>query len=180
LDFATSKVSPSPVAQSIKSLCDGERFYDGSGSRQYRNSPLKMKSDKLIGVDTSFVLRLLVGEPKAQAKSAVVELNRLSAEGKQIAVSDLVVAETYFALQHHYKVPKKEALDTLKKFLNAPEVKSLGAASVVLAEPNLSRANPGFVDRLIHANYLSLTAGMLSFEKAAKKLSRTKVPSNAI
>lgn len=135
-----------------------------------------MKSNKLIGVDTSFVLRLLVGEPKAQAEAAVTELDRLSAEGKQIAVSDLVVAETYFALQHHYEVPKAEALNTLKDFLNAPEVKSLGAASVVLVEPNLSRANPGFVDRLIHADYLSFTAGMLSFEKAAKKLPKTRVP----
>lgn len=135
-----------------------------------------MKSDKLVGVDTSFVLRLLVGEPQAQALAAVAELDRLSAEGKQIAVSDLVVAETYFALQYHYKVPKKEALKTLKEFLGAAEVKPLGSALHVLSEPDLSRANPGFVDRLIHADYLAHTSGMLSFEKAAKKLPATNVP----
>ncbi|NBB81207.1 MAG: PIN domain-containing protein [Verrucomicrobia bacterium] len=135
-----------------------------------------MKAGKIMGVDTSFVLRLLVGEPKDQAAAALEELDRLVTDGKKIAISDLVIAETYFALQHHYEVPKKEALDTLNEFLAAPEVKPLGVASAVLAEPNLSKVNPGFVDRLIHADYISRTAGMLSFEKAARKLASTKVP----
>ncbi|MGJ8641339.1 MAG: PIN domain-containing protein [Opitutaceae bacterium] len=135
-----------------------------------------MKSSKRIGADTSFILRLLIGEPKAQAEAAEKELNRCTAKGETLAVSDLVVAETYFALQHHYEVPKQEALDTLKEFLNAPEVVALGVAQTVLAEARLGRANPGFVDRLIHADYLASTAGMLSFEKAARKLANTHVP----
>ena len=85
-----------------------------------------MKSSKRIGADTSFILRLLIGEPIAQAEAAEIEFNRRSAKGETLAVSDLVVAETYFALQHHYEVPKQEALDTLKEFLNAPEVVALG------------------------------------------------------
>ena len=136
-----------------------------------------MKSTKRIGADTSFILRLLIGEPKAQAIAAEKELNRRTAKGETLAISDLVVAETYFALQHHYEVPKQEALDTLKEFLGAPEVVSLGVAPAVLAEANLARANPGFVDRLIHADYFTSTAGMLSFEKAARKLPKTHVPS---
>lgn len=136
-----------------------------------------MKSSKRIGADTSFLLRLLIGEPKAQAKIAVQELDRRYAKGETLAVSDSVVAETYFALQHHYKVPKQEALDTLKEFLDAPEIVALGVAQAVLDETNLARANPGFVDRLIHADYLASTTGMLSFEKAARKLPNTHVPS---
>jgi len=136
-----------------------------------------MKSSKQIGADSSFILRLLIGEPKAQAQAAERELNHRTAKGEIIAVSDLVVAETYFALQHHYDVPKQEALDALKEFLEAPEIVSLGIAPTVLAEAKLARANPGFVDRLIHADYLTSTAGMLSFEKAARKLPKTYVPS---
>ena len=135
-----------------------------------------MKHSKQIGADTSFVLRLLIGEPKAQAEAAVKELDRRTAKSETLAVSDLVVAETYFALQHHYEVPKQEALDTLKEFLEAPEVIGLGVAPTVLAEAKLARANPGFVDRLIHADYLASTTGMLSFEKAARKLRQTHVP----
>jgi len=135
-----------------------------------------MKAAKQIGADTSFLLRLLVGEPKAQAAAAVRELDQRSAQGEVLAISDLVVAEAYFALQHHYEVPKQEALDTLKDFLEAPEVVALGVAQNVLAEANLPRANPGFVDRLIHADYLASTTGMLSFEKAARKLPQTHLP----
>ena len=136
-----------------------------------------MKSSKSIGADTSFLLRLLIGEPKAQAEAAVKELDQRFAKGERLAVSDLVVAETYFALQHHYEVPKQEALDTLKEFLEAPEIVALGVTQTVLAESKLGHANPGFVDRLIHADYLASTAGMLSFEKAARKLPKTQVPS---
>ena len=136
-----------------------------------------MKSSKRIGTDTSFLLRLLIGEPKAQAEAAVKELDQRFAKGERLAVSDLVVAETYFALQHHYEVPKQEALDTLKEFLEAPEIVALGVTQTVLAESELGHANPGFVDRLIHADYLASTAGMLSFEKAARKLPKTQVPS---
>ena len=136
-----------------------------------------MKFSKRIGADTSFLLRLLIGEPKAQAEAAVKELDQRFAKGERLAVLDLVVAETYFALQHHYEVPKQEALDTLKEFLEAPEIVALGVTQTVLAESKLGHANPGFVDRLIHADYLASTAGMLSFEKAARKLPKTQVPS---
>ena len=136
-----------------------------------------MKSSKRIGADTSFLLRLLIGEPKAQAEAAVKELDQRFAKGERLAVSDLVVAETYFALQHHYEVPKQEVLDTLKEFLEAPEIVALGVTQTVLVESKLGHANPGFVDRLIHSDYLASTAGMLSFEKAARKLPKTQVPS---
>lgn len=135
-----------------------------------------MKSAQQIGADTSFVLRLLVGEPKAQAEAAVRELDRRIAKGEMLAVSDLVVAETYFALQHHYEVPKQVALNTLREFVDSPEINPLGVAGSVLSEANLARANLGFVDRMIHADYFSKTSGMLSFEKAASKLAGCKVP----
>ena len=117
-----------------------------------------------------------VGQPQKQAETAVRELDTLVAGGQQLAVSDLVIAETYFALQHHYEVPKKEALETLREFVESPEIKCLGSAKFVLSQPNLSRSNPGFADRLIHAEYLEQTSAMLSFEKAAKKLQGTRIP----
>ena len=86
----------------------------------------------LIGLDTSFVLRLLVGEPKAQAKRAVAQLDIIRSEGKRCAVSDLVVSETYFALQYHYEVPKQRALDALKAFLESPEIVPIGESLAIL------------------------------------------------
>ena len=56
------------------------------------------KKQTCVGLDTSFVLRLLTGEPGKQTALAVKQLDQMRAEGKLAAVSDLVVAETYFAL----------------------------------------------------------------------------------
>lgn len=135
-----------------------------------------MNPSHLVGLDTSFILRLLVGEPAPQARRAVAELDKLREQGKRGAVSDLVASETYFALQYHYDVPKQIALDKLREFLESPEICPLGEALAVLREANLAKAKPGFVDRMIHANYLKSTSAMLTFEKASAKMPSVVIP----
>lgn len=128
------------------------------------------------GLDTSVILRLLTGEPDPQARCALAEVKALLERGALLLVSDLVVAEVYFALQHHYAVPKAEALVLIANFLNEKGIQSVGAAASVLAVPNLAKAKPGFVDRLIHAEYTQQSANeMLSFEIAAKRLPGVRV-----
>ena len=129
-----------------------------------------------IGLDTSVVLRLLLGEPKPQAKRAVAQLDEFRASGTRAAVSDLVVSEAYFALQYHYSVPKQLALDKLREFMESPEIFATGHAAAILDTLNLGTAKPGFVDRMIHAHYLEAASGMLSFEKAAAKLPMVTIP----
>ena len=63
-----------------------------------------------VGLDTSVVLRFLVGEPADQAQTALQYLRKIQQEGGRAIVSDLVVTEAYFALQYHYPVPNAEAL----------------------------------------------------------------------
>ena len=128
-----------------------------------------------VGLDTSVVLRLLTGEPERQAQRALGELEALAHRGAVPLVSDLVVSEVYFALQYHYGVPKAEALSLLAKFLNESGVKPLGAAATVLAVPNLATVNPGFVDRLIHAEYAHAAREVLTFERAAGRLPGVRV-----
>jgi len=128
-----------------------------------------------VGLDTSVVLRLLTGEPEPLARRALAELDALTQNGVVPLVSDLVVSEVYFALQHHYGVPKPEALSLLATFLNESDVKPLGAAADVLAVPRLATANPGFVDRLIHAEYAHSAGEVLTFEKAAGRLPGVRV-----
>ena len=121
------------------------------------------------------VMRLLVGEPQDQAQIARQDLERLAADGAQALVSDLVVSEAYFALQYHYAVPKKEALETLRLFLESGAVECLGVAGRVVATPNLETAQPGLVDRMIHEQYIEHADEMLTFEKAGRKLSRVRL-----
>lgn len=121
------------------------------------------------------VLRLLTGEPEAQARRALEEFEKAIRGGGELLVSDLVVSEVYFALQHHYGVPKAEALALLGTFLGESGVHPLGAAAAVLSEPNLATAKPGFVDRLIHAEYRQAAKEILTFEKAAGRLPGVRV-----
>jgi len=132
-----------------------------------------------IGLDTSVVLRLLTGEPEAQARLALAEVQTLTTRGVSLFVSDLVTSEVYFALQYHYAVPKVEALSILAQFFAESGVQALGAAAAVLSVRGLAKANPGFVDRLIHAGYISSVGEVLTFEKAAGRLQSVRVLTTA-
>ena len=126
-----------------------------------------------MGLDSSVVLRLLVGEPESQARAALRWLREARSAGLKPVVCDLVAGEVYFALQHHYGVSKAEALRRLSQFLSGGDVTADGAAASVLAVPGLATARSGFVDRLIHAHYTGgKEAGMATFERAARTLPR--------
>jgi predicted nucleic acid-binding protein len=127
------------------------------------------------GLDTSVVLRLLTGEPEAQARRALAEMQALAARGVSLLVSDLVASEVYFALHYHYAVPKAEALSLLDRFFAESGVEPLGAAAAILGARDLATANPGFVDRLIHAEYLRSAGEVLTLEKAAGRLRSVRV-----
>ena len=128
-----------------------------------------------VGLDTSVILRLLVGQPEDQAQRAQAYLDGLARRGDQPVVSDLVVAEAYFALQHHYGVPKKETLQALRQMLTAGEIVPTGTAAEVLALANLATAKPGFVDRMIHSAYTTDRGTMATLEQAAAKLGSVEV-----
>jgi predicted nucleic acid-binding protein len=129
----------------------------------------------MTGLDTSVVVRLLIGEPADQAERAKALLDELFTQGEQATVSDLVVSEVYFALQHHYGVPKKEAIAALRALFENGEVTGTGAAPKVLSEPRLASAKPGLIDRLIHQGYLAQDHNLATFEKQGRKLERTRV-----
>jgi predicted nucleic-acid-binding protein len=128
-----------------------------------------------VGLDTSVVLRLLIGKPATQTAAAVAFLDDLRRRGDQAVVSDLVIAEAYFALQFHFKVTKAQALTSLASLLSTDEIRATGQAGSVLAQAGLSSAKPGFVDRLIHAGYAEAGSTMATFEKAAGKLPKVRV-----
>ena len=119
---------------------------------------------------------LLTEDPPDQAEIAKAELSQCLLVGVRPKVTDLVLMETYFALQSHYGVPKKEALAALRSLLKSGDVEPVGYSLDVLQKTrNLATAKPGFVDRIIHAELDALGARMLTFEKAAAKLRGVRV-----
>ena len=120
----------------------------------------------MIGADTSVVLRLLIGLPEDQALQARELLVRGS---EPLAVSDLVVGESYFALRHHYDVPHAEAIHALIALFSDNRIYPTGIAPSVLAIVD-SESAPGLMDRLIHADYERAGAGFVTFDRAAARL----------
>lgn len=128
-----------------------------------------------IGLDASVVLRLLTGEPEHLATLAARRVESSLLGGDTVLVSNLVVSEACFALQHHFGLSKAQALEVLGEFLRQGGIEAAGSAHAILRMPNLAVARPGLVDRLIHAEYLRVADEMLTFEKSAARLPRARV-----
>ena len=120
------------------------------------------------GLDTSVVVRLLVGEPVDQALAAQGAIER--APPGSIAVSDLVIGEAYFALRHHYEVPHRKAIGALTALIADPRIRCLGTAGRVLANMPGKDAGAGLMDRLIHGGYEVEGVTLLTFDRGAARL----------
>jgi len=130
----------------------------------------------IVGLDTSILVRVLSGEPEDLALAALRYLTDRREAGDRVLVSDWVLAESYYAFQYHYGASKKETLDALQAFLESPGIEGTGEAAEVLTLPNLESAKPGFIDRVIHRNYLRSGAEqVVTFEKAADRLGSVHV-----
>lgn len=127
------------------------------------------------GLDTSVVLRLLTGDPPEQTKAALTHLAETEAAGMRLVVSNVVVMECYFACQHHYGTSKKDTLKALLKLLSMPTFLTDPNLEGILKTKQLASKNPGFVDRMIHAEYTSLGVPLITFEKSARRLPETEV-----
>lgn len=130
----------------------------------------------IAGLDTSVLVRLLTGRPHDLALRALEFVLERQEAGDVLRVSELVAAEAYYALQHHYGAAKSDALGALRQFLDTPGVEGAGDLAELLATPGLESANPGFVDRVIHGDYLRSGAQqVVTFERATAKLGKVLV-----
>ena len=127
------------------------------------------------GLDTSVIVRLLSGDPPDQFEAARKTMASLRAAGEIPVVDDLAIAEAYFALSYHYRIPKAEVLAALARLLESGDVTATGVAAEILKTENLAVAKPGFVDRLIHASYQRRDTMLIIFEKGSGKLAGARV-----
>lgn len=133
-------------------------------------------ADIEVGLDTSVLVRILSGQPREAAAIAFGFLQNCRASADSVFVSDLVLSEAYFALQHHYLLSKQEVFELFTEFFQESGVICLGVATETLEHEGLASAKPGFVDRLIHFGYLAAGADeVATFELAARKLERARV-----
>lgn len=124
-----------------------------------------------MALDTSVVVRLLIGEPQAQAAVAKRWIDSaVQAGGGPLRLSDLVVGESYFALRHHYAVPHAKALHALRLLVADHRFGAEAATRAVLRDAQSAAARPGFMDRLIHQQYRADGLNMATFDRHAARL----------
>ena len=126
-------------------------------------------------LDTSVLIRLLTRDPLPLFKTAADLLDQWTEGTPGLIVTDLVLSETYYALQYHYSFPKAGAIESLRRMASHPAIAVSPYAKKILSLPNLATARPGFVDRLIHGAAQAAGATIVTFEKSAGKLPHTHV-----
>jgi predicted nucleic acid-binding protein len=122
-----------------------------------------------VGLDTSVVLRLLIGEPRSQMEIARRRIERALTAGERVVVTDLVVAEVFHALRHHYGVPEAVALGQLREFIGSGVVFLDPAEAAEALEPG-AKGRAGVVDRLIVARHRLLGATTATFDRRQARL----------
>ncbi len=90
-------------------------------------------------------------------------------------ISDIAAFEAYYALQQFYGMTKGEVLGHLRRLSLTQGFKFNPISAAVLETPNLEKANPGFIDRIIAEEYHSQGSTTLSCEKSFSKLPLTEV-----
>jgi predicted nucleic-acid-binding protein len=133
------------------------------------------KPEIRAALDTSVVMRLLTGHPSDQAQAARTYLSDTEQLSAKVYVSNLVIMEAYFACQHHYKMPKADVLRGLHTLLSLPTFVVHPQLLTLLSTEGLATAQPGFLDRLIHAEARNAHLPLVTFEKAATRLADSLV-----
>ena len=82
----------------------------------------------MIGIDTSVLVRYLVGTPPAQARKAAALIDGAD----EIGVSPVALAESAHVLRTQYAVPRADILESLIGFVQREDVRVLGLRTDVL------------------------------------------------
>jgi predicted nucleic-acid-binding protein len=127
-----------------------------------------------VGIDTSVLVRLLVGEPAAQAAKAKARLLAAHLAGEAVVASDLVIAQTWHALQDHYKLQEAAVREALLAMLASGlvQLEPGSGAGAALREKGAKKV--GFVDRLIRARGEAAGRVTLTLDRAQGRLGRAE------
>jgi len=112
----------------------------------------------MIGVDTSVVVRYLVGTPATQARRAAALIDD---EATQIGISTVVLAECAHVLRTQYEVEQRAIIDTLIDLIQRENVRILGGRADLVVELLVgARGLPGrpIPDALVVATALEADA----------------------
>lgn len=132
------------------------------------------------GLDTSALLRIATQQPPELAATVTARVQSILESGATVFISDLVVFEAYYALQHSYHATKFEAISDLLAIAVQPGFQFSETAVAALSEPDAATMSPGMVDRMIAGEYRSRGLRVLACEKDFRRLPDAEVVSEAL
>lgn len=127
------------------------------------------------GIDTSIFVRLLTGDPEKDYLKTKASLTKIISTDSQaeIEVSNMVIAEAYFVLQHHYGVSKEEAKQGMISVLSSGLVKPQHSKEVF--EALSAKQEPRLLDRLIACDYLENHLIPLTHDRKMARIPKVKL-----
>lgn len=116
------------------------------------------------GIDTSIFVRVLTGLPAADYQATVKRLAAIRAsQPEHITVANIVIAEAYAVLQHHYALSKADARAALLSALTSGLLEPAHGDAVL--ETLRETKEPGLTDRLIALDYAHQRATVLTLDR---------------
>jgi predicted nucleic acid-binding protein len=120
-------------------------------------------------IDTSIMVRLLTGQPAADYQATLTRLTALrTSQPEHITVANIVIAEAYAVLQHHYGLAKPAAREALLSVLTSGLIEPAQGDAVL--EALKTAKEPGLTDRLIALDYAGLRTTTLTLDRKMASL----------
>jgi predicted nucleic-acid-binding protein len=129
---------------------------------------------KGYGLDTSALVRVLVGEPKELSAKVQARLVKAFHQREAVIVSDLVLAEANYALKYHYGHESREIRKAMLAMLTSGLVRPEPGSAALWVLQQASGGQAGFVDRLICHRYEADELVTLTVDKAQSKLCKSE------
>ena len=128
------------------------------------------RSRQTYGIDTSIFVRLLTGHPEVEFERTVNALEKLleTAPGTELVVSNMVIGESYIALQHHYGIGKMDAREAILDVLNGGLILPVNGPGVL--DALRQKIGCGLLDRLIVDDYVHSNCGILTHDRRMAQL----------
>jgi predicted nucleic-acid-binding protein len=124
---------------------------------------------KGYGLDTSALVRLLVGEPAVLSGKVHARLAKAFHQREVVIASDLALAEATYALKYHYGHESSEIRKAMLAMLTSGLVRPEPGSAALWALQQPSGGKAGFVDRLIGHRYEADELVTLTLDRAQSK-----------
>ena len=121
------------------------------------------------GIDTSIFVRVLTGLPATDYQATLKRLTAIrSSQPEHITVANIVIAEAYAVLQHHYALTKADARAAILSALTSGLMEPVHGDAVLDALRETKE--PGLTDRLIALDYAHQRAVVLTLDRKMASL----------